>query len=397
MIKASTQGEEILLEILRALVFLSLGIPMLVFGLYGIILLYYSKQEKSEQQKGSEHNENMKFEPLVSVVVPTHNEELIISRRIENLLASNYPQDKLEIIFVDDSDDSTPNIIQDYSKKFPNIHLIRFHKRMGYSPCMIAGCKAAEGEIIVLGDAGSFFDTQTIPNLVKHFQTPNIGAVTGRDIILNIDEEIGKSEDTYQKMYNFLRIAESNMDSTFYIKGEATAVRKNIIADLESCNASFDTTMGLFVRQKGYKVIYDPQVKFYEYAPSTHSERVQQKVIRAANLIKVLFRFKSMIFKRRYNKFGCIILPMNLAMLVIAPVAILIGIVSLAVLTFFDLAFVRIIWGILGSVFLFFLIFSRRVAFTFLEFEYSILTALYQVFFTKRAHDKIKRVISTRR
>lgn len=386
-----------MIEITRALLFLSFGVPVLIFGLYGCITLHYGKLKKDKQKETNKRNEKVKFEPFVSVVIPTHNEEMIISKKIENVLASNYPSEKLEIIFADDSDDSTPKIIQEYSKKSANIRLIRFHKRMGYSPSMIAGCKVAKGEIIVFNDAASFLDAQAISNLVAHFKSSNIGVVTGKDMILNVDDGVGKSENLYQKMYNFLRTAETRMDSTFYIKGEATAVRKDLIKDLETCSETFDTTVGLFVRQKGYRIVYDPHVKFYEYTPSTHSERTKQKTIRAANLVKVLWRFRHMMFKREYGKYGCVILPMTFAMLVIAPVAILAGFLLLIVLTFLDLSFSAIVWGVLGSAFLFFLIFSRHFIFTFFEFEYSLLKALYQVIFTRRTHDKIEKVISTRR
>jgi cellulose synthase/poly-beta-1,6-N-acetylglucosamine synthase-like glycosyltransferase len=391
------RSKHILLEVLRALLFISLGIPVLIFGLYGAIILYYGKIKKNGREGTGEGNEKVEFEPFVSVVVPTHNEETVISKKIENFLASNYNPGKLEIIFVDDSNDSTPEIIQEYSKRSPNIRLIRFHKRMGYSPSMIAGCKAAEGEIIVLSDAGSFLDAQAISNLVAHFRNPNIGVVTGNDVILNMNEEVGKSENLYVKILNFLRTAETRMDSTFFVKGEATAVRKDLIKDLETCSETFDTTVGLLGRQKGYRTVYDPQVKFYEYAPITHSGRTKQKTIRAANLVKVLLRFRHMMFKREYGKYGRIVLPANFAMLAIAPVSILVGFVLLIGLTFFDLSFSIMVWGILGSVFLFFLIFSRHLLLTFLEFEYSLLKALYQVIFTKRTHDKIEKVTSTRR
>ena len=330
-------------------------------------------------------------------MIPTHNEGKIVSKKIENLLSSNYPQEKLEIIFVDDSDDSTPEIIKKYSNGSSIIRLIRFNERVGYSPSMIAGCKAAEGEIIIFNDAGSFLDSETIPNLVAHFQNPDIGVVTGNDMILNLNEEVGRSENLYVKIYNFLRTAETNMDSTFYIKGEATAVRKDLINDLDMCGETFDTTVGLFVRQKGYKVVFDPAARFYEYSPQTHSGRITQKTIRAANLVKVLWRFKHMIFNREHGKYGLIVLPMNFAMLVIAPLAILLGFTFLTVLTFFDLFFSTIIWVVLGSIFLFLLIFQRHLVFTFFEFEYSLLKALYQVVFTKKTHDKIDKVISTRR
>jgi cellulose synthase/poly-beta-1,6-N-acetylglucosamine synthase-like glycosyltransferase len=383
-------------QILQFFVLLSFGIPFFIFGVYGTILLYYNRRS-NRQDSESVYNRKVEPKPIVSVVIPTHNEETIISKKIENLLASDYPMDRLEGVFVDDSDDSTASIIEEYSKKFSNVHLIKFRERMGYSPCMIAGCNLAKGEIMVLSDAGAFLDPQAIPNLVRHFRNPEVGAVTGRDVILNVNEETGRAEDLYQRIYNFVRTSETKMDSTFYFKGEASAVRKDLISDLEKCSATFDTAAALWVRQKRYKTIYDPQVKFYEYAPNTNSERIRQKTTRGANLIKILFQFKSMIFRAKYGKFGLIILPMNLAMLVVAPIAILAGIVSLAALSFFDFAFASIIWSILGVLFLFSLLFSKRLVFTFLEFNLSLLRALYEIIFIKRRHDMIEKIASTRR
>ena len=200
--------------ILYISLFLTLGIPVLVFGLYGLILLYYYRKKS----KIDESNGDTIFEPTVSVVIATHDEELVIGKKIENVLSSNYPLNKLELILVDDSTDSTPEIIREYSKKYSNIQLISFNERVGYSPSMIAGCKAANGEIIVLNDAGSFLDKEAIPNLVAKFVNPKVGVVTGNDILMNTRESGGNSESIYLKFLDFQRTAETKMDSTFFIK-----------------------------------------------------------------------------------------------------------------------------------------------------------------------------------
>jgi cellulose synthase/poly-beta-1,6-N-acetylglucosamine synthase-like glycosyltransferase len=384
--------------ILQLLVIFFLGLPFAIFALYGTIVLYYNKFKKSKLAQDSDLNSGTeKFEPSVSVVVATHNEESIISKKIENLLALDYPQGKLEIIFADDSDDSTPDIINEYAKKYPSVNLLRFQDRLGYSPSMIAGCKIAKGEITVLGDAGSFLDAQAIKHFVAHFKNPEIGAVTGQDIILNLNEQVGESEKFYQKIYNFLRTAESKIDSTFFIKGEATAVRSTLIKDLANCSATFDTAVGLFLREKGFKTIYNPQVKFYEYAPATHSERVHQKKIRAANLIRVLMQFRHLIFHRKYGKYGLIILPAYFGMLVVAPVSILLGLLFLVPTTFVNFTFAALLWGLIGIIALVSLVVSKQAIITFLDFEHSLVKALYDVVIRKKKFDKIETVASTRR
>jgi cellulose synthase/poly-beta-1,6-N-acetylglucosamine synthase-like glycosyltransferase len=267
---------------------------------------------------------------------------------------------------------------------------------MGYSPSMIAGCEAAKNEIIIYAEAGSFMDPHAIKKLVRHFKKPNIGLVTGRSVILNVGEKVGDAENSYMDIANFLRTAESRMDSTFWVKGEATAVRKELIKDFKNCNETFDNTSALVIRQKGYRSIYDPEVRFYEYAPKTYKDWAKQKTIRAANWIKMLLKFKNMFFRRKYGLFGCVTLPMQFSMLVIAPITLLIGIISLITLTFFDLIFSLTIWGILGSILLLSFLLNRRMAVMFFEFEYVLLKAVYQVMFTRTEHDKIDKIISTR-
>jgi poly-beta-1,6-N-acetyl-D-glucosamine synthase len=385
-----------MIEILILLVLLFFAIPLFIFGSYGLIVIYYGKLKRTKNE-----NDSCKFErvpePLVSVITPTHNEEKIIAKKVENLLASKYPKEKLEIIFVDDSTDSTPKILEDYSLRFPNIRLIKFGKRMGYSPSVLAGVKESKGDIVVLSDAGSFHDENTITNLIGHFSDSRIGAVTGTEVILNVDEKVGSSEALYAKLHNFVRTAETNMDSTFYFKGEASAVRKSLLSELKSYGATFDTATALFVRQKGYKTIFDSEVKFYEYAPKANDEYIQQKTIRAANWIKILLKFKSMAFNRKYGKFGMFTLPANFGMIMIAPVTILLGFLSLTILTVFDPFFSLYIWGSLGVIALISIVLSKHLLITFLDFEYSLLKALYQVAFTKKKHDQIATISSTRR
>ena len=385
-----------MIEILKFLVIFFFSIPVFIFGIYGLILVYYGRIGSTRGQVKITTIENKSVD-FVSVITPTHNEQTIIAKKIENLLSSKYPKEKIEIIFVDDSSDSTAQIIEAYSAKYPNVSLIRFNRRMGYSPSMFAGVKESKGDVIVLSDAGSFHDDDTISNLVRHFSDQRVGAVTGQCVIINAEEKVGSSEVLYQKIYNFVRTAETNMDSTFYFKGEASAVRKDLISDLEGCGATFDTAVALFVRQKGYRTIYDSEAKFYEYAPQVRNERVRQKTIRAANWIKILLKFRSMTFRPKYGKFGLFTLPANFGMLIVAPVAILLGFCFLIALTFFDPLWSLFVWLPLGAIALTTLVFSKHLIGTFLDFEVSLIRALYEVTFTKKKHDQIETVLSTRR
>lgn len=102
---------------------------------------------------------------LLSVVVPTRNEAatvpLLIGRLSEVLadVAAN-------VIFVDDSDDETPAIIEEHGQAshldVRVLHRMRKQRRGGLSTAVVAGIRAADGQYVCIMDA----DLQHPPELI---------------------------------------------------------------------------------------------------------------------------------------------------------------------------------------------------------------------------------------
>ena len=58
------------------------------------------------------------YEPDVTVIVAAYNEAPVIERRLENLLALNYPAEKLRIVVASDaSDDGTDDLVRRVSDR----------------------------------------------------------------------------------------------------------------------------------------------------------------------------------------------------------------------------------------------------------------------------------------
>ena len=211
--------------------------------IYGLFLLYYGRKKIGLLS-------NEEYVPNVTILIPTHNEKTIIHKRIQNLFELDYPKEKISVIFIDDSNDETPEIIQGYVDENPNFKLLSFTERMGYSPSIMAGAKEATTDIIILNEAGSLPAPDSISMMVRHFQDPQIGAVSGRSVILNIEESVGQMETVYLRILNYFRDAESKIDSTFSIQGEAMAVRRNLILNIDTKQdtGSVDTSMAFEVR-----------------------------------------------------------------------------------------------------------------------------------------------------
>jgi cellulose synthase/poly-beta-1,6-N-acetylglucosamine synthase-like glycosyltransferase len=64
--------------------------------------------------------------PSVALVVSAHNEEAVIRRRIENALALDYPEEKLEVVIASDgSTDLTDAIVGEIAAEHPRVRLLQ--------------------------------------------------------------------------------------------------------------------------------------------------------------------------------------------------------------------------------------------------------------------------------
>ena len=113
-------------------------------------------------------------EPLVSVVIPTHNRKEILTRLIRSLFESNYPKDKLEIIVVDDA--STDGTYEHIKRLFPQVKVIRNDKEKLLAESRNVGVRASKGKYVFLIDDDNVVDKNSIKELVEFMEkNPEVG------------------------------------------------------------------------------------------------------------------------------------------------------------------------------------------------------------------------------
>jgi glycosyltransferase involved in cell wall biosynthesis len=121
-----------------------------------------------------ETGQRIQGQPLVSIIIPAHNEEKWIASCLESVLRDRYPHK--EVIVVDDaSTDNTREIL----KRFP-VTVLRDERPVGPSSARNIGVGKARGEIIVFIDAHCIVeDPQWIQKFLQFFRDPLVGAVAG--------------------------------------------------------------------------------------------------------------------------------------------------------------------------------------------------------------------------
>ncbi len=141
------------------------------------------------------------FQPGISVVIPAYNEEKAIGECLGSVMSSNYPEEKLEVIVVDDgSTDSTPEIVKKYAK----VKLL-FQKHKGKSEALTLGAKAAKHEFVMTLDADTIIDRNCIKELVKPFNDIIIGATTGASTVRNRKSLLGVFQNIEYHYNNLIR------------------------------------------------------------------------------------------------------------------------------------------------------------------------------------------------
>jgi cellulose synthase/poly-beta-1,6-N-acetylglucosamine synthase-like glycosyltransferase len=116
--------------------------------------------------------------PYLSILMAAFNEELVLGEKIRSIFDTNYPVEKIELwIGSDNSTDLTNEIIQYFTKEFPNIHFINFENRQGKVSIINHLSEKASGKILLITDANVMFEKNTLFETVRFFKDEWVGLV----------------------------------------------------------------------------------------------------------------------------------------------------------------------------------------------------------------------------
>ncbi len=115
----------------------------------------------------------------VSVICPVFNEERFIEPCIMSILEQDYPQEYIEVFFIDgNSTDKTRDIVSRYAREYSFIKILDNPKRfVPYALNM--GLEVASGEVIMRLDGHCTYPTNYISELVKYLYLLNADNVGG--------------------------------------------------------------------------------------------------------------------------------------------------------------------------------------------------------------------------
>lgn len=247
--------------------------------------------------KGEFTNDDLSYQPTVTIIIPVHNESAVIEEKLQNLIQLDYPAGKYEIIIVSDgSTDQTGNIVQQYLDK--GIRYIEMTERKGKAAALNAGLGAAANDIVVYSDASIMLKQDALRNIVRRFQDPVIGCISGED---HIPE--GGGEGIYGRYELFLRNRESEVYSIVGASGSFYAQRRSLTRPfIEGMAPDFLSVLDTV--EQGCRAVTEPQAVGFMTSVKSSRGEFDRKVRTLIRGMSALFHKKSLLNPFRYGVFA---------------------------------------------------------------------------------------------
>jgi len=195
------------------------------------------------------------IEPSVVLIVAAHNEDTVIRRRIENLLALDYPAGKLELVVASDgSSDRSNEIVQEIAAREPRVHLLDC-ERGGKTLAQNRAVRETESELLAFTDANTEWQPDALRRLVENFADEDVAYVSGK---LQLTASDGTNrEGLYWRYELWLRSNESKLGSITAGNGAIYAVRRSDYLE-DAAITGHDFALPFRMVQRGRRAVFEP-------------------------------------------------------------------------------------------------------------------------------------------
>ena len=249
--------------------------------------------------------------PMVSILVPAHNEALVLERTVKALLNFDYPEDKYEVIIINDnSTDNTVEIMSKLASIYPSKRLMCISTDnvvggTGKSNALNIGFSIAKGSVIAIYDADNTPEKGALRLLVENLMADDkLGAVIGKFRTRNRNASI------LSRFVNIETLSHQCMNQAgrfFFFKlctipGTNYVIRRSIIEQVGGWDVkalSEDTEISFRIYRMGYYIKLLPQAVTWEQEPHLLPIWFRQRVRWAKGNVYVMIKNFKYTFDRQ--------------------------------------------------------------------------------------------------
>lgn len=265
---------------------------------------------------------------LVTVLIAAFNEEKVIERTIRRIFHWDYPFALQVVVVNDGSPDATGTILDrlalDYSGGRQQL-LVVHQPNSGKGAALNNPIhhRRIKGSVTVTIDADTLIDRDTIPNLVRHFEDPMVGAVAGRIKVLNYGRTPWSwllttwQQAEYNLGIGLTRMAQATLDAVMIVPGACSAWRTRSVTDELPGLGGFplntmaeDADLGMVLRWRGYKVVQDLDAVAYTEVPMTWRALKKQQLRWTFGIYQVLYKHSRILtHPARFGPLAYLVMP----------------------------------------------------------------------------------------
>ncbi len=288
----------------------------IIFGVFYFILLYmsifllitiFSSGESSGRPRIP------KEWPFVSVIIPAFNESATIARVVRSALGMDYPENKMEIIVVDDgSTDGTSSIVKKIRDK--KIKLLR-QDRKGKGAALNFGLDSARGSIIACLDADSYVSRDSLREMVVNFSSDKIAAVTPIMHVHNPKTLLEKVQNIEYMLAVYLKKPLGNMNSINVTPGPFSLYRADIlrkIGKFDEHSIVEDQEIAYRIQENNYTIVQSDRGDVYTTAPKNLRDLYRQRKRWYKGSWLTFNKYRSIMLDRKYGDLGFFLMPNTL-------------------------------------------------------------------------------------
>ncbi len=290
------------MELERLLIYVAIYV-----GMFSSVFLLVTFLEKRNGLK----NPEVKRFAKVTVAVSMYNAGNHLNRTIESLLALDWPEDKLEVIIIDDgSEDNSYEQAKEYLKD-PRVTLLR-QQNMGKATAINRALRQSTGEFFGVLDVDAFVEKDCLKKMMGYFENENVMAVTPSLKIYGDTKWLQRIQRIEYLIGVYLRKVFSYIGSIHVTPGCFSIYRKAFFqktGPYDERNLTEDIEAALRIQSADYTIENSINANVYTTAHKNMKSLYQQRIRWYKGFIDNVISYKR-LFSSKFGNLGVFILPM---------------------------------------------------------------------------------------
>jgi cellulose synthase/poly-beta-1,6-N-acetylglucosamine synthase-like glycosyltransferase len=266
--------------VLETICWLCGALVVYTYLVYPFLLVVFNNLIRRDRQVGP-------VQTTVSFLVPVHNEEQHLERRLEELtrlLAASGLAGEI-IVISDASTDRSVEIANQFVGR--GVRTVQLATKGGKAMALNAGAAEARCELLIFADARQRWADDALLRLVENFADPAVGAVSG-DLVLESAPGVLAGVGLYWRYEKWLRKQESKLGSQVGVTGAIAAVRRTLFRPIPQGTLLDDVFWPMHVVLQGKRVVHDERAQAFDRLPDETRDEFRRKVRTLAGNFQLL-------------------------------------------------------------------------------------------------------------